>query len=513
MRRIALACSFALFAVACANNPSADPAPRRVQRASSAIYHGTLDTTHQGIAALESKVVGGQYYDCTGSIIKVDVATGLGYMLTAAHCVNDAMFPPATVIIGNNSASGKKYKVTNFAKHPNYNANTQVYDFGMVTFSGADATTPVYPVLTKANDTLAKGSDVLFVGYGVTDTNQNNTLRYQVGGTLDSVTNLTVHYLQTAGGPCEGDSGGPAFVTIGGVEYVAAVTSYGDQACVQFGVSGRVSAVNDWIDMYTGGGTGAGGSTGAGGTTGAGGSSAGGLCATKATWNCDAVSPTALCGMAGSTCDIEQNGGFACFDPPPANDVKIGGACDNGKGPYCAQGGRCEAGVCVRYCCADSDCAAGEGCVQVDASTGTDVGTCHPGAGTGAGGSGTGAGGSAGGTGTGTGGASTGTGGSASSAGGAATGTGGAATGTGGGSTAAGAGGVTTGTGLGGTAAAGATGTGTGAGAAAGSDDGSAPASGSSGGCSTSGGSPTGGSFAALLGLAGLFAARRRRSK
>lgn len=68
----------------------------------------------------------------------------------------------------------------------------------------------------------------------------------------------SIYYTQDEGGPCQGDSGGPAFVTLNGKEYLAGVTSYGDMACVAYGVSTAVQDHFDWlvshapqiVDMY-----------------------------------------------------------------------------------------------------------------------------------------------------------------------------------------------------------------------------------------------------------------------
>ncbi len=70
----------------------------------------------------------------------------------------------------------------------------------------------------------------------------------------------SIFYLQYEGGPCQGDSGGPAFINVDGQEYVVGLTSYGDLACLGYGVSSTPHDYFDWImerapevmDMYPG---------------------------------------------------------------------------------------------------------------------------------------------------------------------------------------------------------------------------------------------------------------------
>jgi hypothetical protein len=551
--------------IACSTPADPHPRPEPTGAVRTPIIGGTLDTTRQGVVAILSAST-----QCTATIIKV--SGGVGWALSAAHCMTPT---PTQLVIGNDYNTGQVHAITESHANPQY--NMQTHDYGIVKFSNAGPSTPVYPVLTPALDTMAVGSPVVFVGYGITvaPPGNNNSLRWQVNGILNQLDALTLSYNQVnGGGPCEGDSGGPAFFSIGGVEYLAGATSYGDQMCASYGVSMRVSSEIAWIESYTGpldggAGTGAGGSTGAGGGgVGAGGSGTGALCASKATWACDPVSPTALCGAAGSACDIDQTMKPACFTPP--NDAALGAACDNKNGPFCVQGATCAGGTCQKYCCANSDCSGGNVCQPYPAS-GTDLGLCAPGSGTGAGGSSPGVGGSgagaaggsgpgasggagpavgAGGSGAGPGPGGTGAGAKGGNGAGATgpggSGPGGSGAGAKGGATSAGPGGTGNGAGSPGTGAmgtgatgAGATGKGssgatgagaTGAGATtsgaggssvpatgAGGDNavayGNTPASGSSGGCSVSRdgrGSP----FAALaVGVALLAGARRRRAR
>ncbi len=232
MRKIAVSWSglVGLLMVGCA---SSDPAVEGLGARQSPIFFGAPDTTHQAVVA-----VLGSNSACTGTIIAKNGTKG--FVLTAAHCMADT---PQYVVQGNdyNDPSAIVYKVTDSKGHPSYQGDQ--YDFAMVTFVGASASTPTIDAMTGDTDALKAGDTVNFVGYGRTESNDMNSIRNAVTGTLSQVTATQTAYSQGKGGPCQGDSGGPSLSTIGGKEYVSGVTSYGDGACDQFGVSGRVSAV------------------------------------------------------------------------------------------------------------------------------------------------------------------------------------------------------------------------------------------------------------------------------
>ncbi len=253
-----LGVSSLLLVVGCvAPQPSSHEGPSG--KAGQPIINGEPDVTHDAVMA-----VLGNTGACTGTVIAKDVVNKKGYVLTAAHCVSEA---PQVVVRGTNYANGTQYPVVDYKAHESYDG--QVYDFAMVTFTWNNNEPPVIPITTAAMDNMAAGTNVTFVGYGVTESNQNNSTRFFVDGQLAEVDPLTISYNQSnsgpypnSGGPCFGDSGGPAFLDVPGVgETVAGITSYGDQNCTQFGVSGRTSAVEGWIADYITNGGGGGGQT------------------------------------------------------------------------------------------------------------------------------------------------------------------------------------------------------------------------------------------------------------
>jgi hypothetical protein len=108
------------------------------------IINGALDNTHDAVIA----VLGNQSA-CTGTIIHKDVANKRGYVLTAAHCVED---PPQVVVRGTNYVNGTQYPVVDYLAHSSYNGN-QVYDFAMVTFTWSQQRAAGHPAMTTRRRT------------------------------------------------------------------------------------------------------------------------------------------------------------------------------------------------------------------------------------------------------------------------------------------------------------------------------------------------------------------------
>ncbi|HUT99812.1 MAG TPA: trypsin-like peptidase domain-containing protein [Myxococcota bacterium] len=209
--------------------------PKHIDYTQSGIINGSLDTTHQAVVAVLASNAA-----CSGTIIEKN-GNNL-FVLTAAHCVTG--MTPQWIVQGNDYYSGSAivYNVADYEAHPSYSGGD--YDFGMIRAVGAGPGTPVIPALTSAQDNLATGTQIIHVGYGLTSyPNGDTTQRHYIDGTLDGVDSITIWYGESPGGPCSGDSGGPQLTR--GTERVGGVTSYGDQNCAIYGVSGRVSAVYD----------------------------------------------------------------------------------------------------------------------------------------------------------------------------------------------------------------------------------------------------------------------------
>jgi MYXO-CTERM domain-containing protein len=246
----------------CSASDDQPPAPGATEQA---IYGGVADTVNTSVMALITVAGSG----CSGTTIAVKPP--FGYLLTAAHCVVavDGMgrvitplrpTPPADLLVvpGADALAGVNassfYPVQEARIHTGYDGSVATpNDIAIVRYLGATATTPVMAAITAAEDDLAVGMTLTYVGYGLTQTDPMNTRRFRVDDTISALSASSVTHNKADGtGICSGDSGGPAIRTLAAGKRVAAVSSYGAGAscATGTGVSVRVSAHASFIQQY-----------------------------------------------------------------------------------------------------------------------------------------------------------------------------------------------------------------------------------------------------------------------
>jgi len=223
-----------IVAIGCASAAclaGATHAPEPAARSSAAITNGTADS---GDPAVVTIVGASGLTECSGTLVAAHI------VLTAGHCTVPEVVQGSSVVIGSSlQGAVATIRVAKAVAHPQFDLSTLTNDIGILVLASATTATPL-ALASSAPDT---GATVQIVGWGLTAEDAGDIGQKREGTTtVTAVAPTTFTVASTPSQPCNGDSGGPALVTAGGVESVVGVTSNGDIACDDGATYTRVDA-------------------------------------------------------------------------------------------------------------------------------------------------------------------------------------------------------------------------------------------------------------------------------
>lgn len=199
---------------------------------------------------------------CTGTLI------GCRTFLTAAHCVAEAPDPGSWLVFFQH---GVPHAVADIAIHPGYKDDASGHDLAVLRLSEPVVGISPAPINTASRPSF--GTPGSIVGFG------------RIGGAADGSGIKRVGEMRTGpcpahasggthlcwefsdpgppgsdSGTCRGDSGGPLFITPGGVRVLAGVTSTGNASCLPPNrpADADVYVDRSWIESVAGGDLGSG---------------------------------------------------------------------------------------------------------------------------------------------------------------------------------------------------------------------------------------------------------------